>query len=366
MSPSVNTNHSFPVAEFTINKKKFKTNDKGYLIGSASIELTSGYEASMAVFKIYNAYDKTKNEFTANELADYVELGGEVEIKLGYSNELTGVFYGYVASMSYGFGEEGLPCVTVTAMDIKGIMMASNYSMQLTSQSFGEAVSEIFNKSPYKNMKLRKKISDTPDKRTGQQKETRNTVEMVAESDYEFVVKAGKRFHYEFYTHNRIVYFRKAKSQDRVMKLSVGKEIMTFDITYSLSGLVDQVEVRAMDTDTGQLITSAAKRQGRLSPGNKANKLLNKSRKVYIDSTAVSVRQAEARAAYLMETASFRFGSLECECVGNPDLYPGRFVKIENLGDVVSNQFYIQQTIHTINNKGFTTKVYGITDRLLD
>ena len=40
---------------------------------------------------------------------------------------------------------------------------------------------------------------------------TDKTVEMVAESDYEFVVKAAKKYNYEFFVSGGNVYFRKAK-----------------------------------------------------------------------------------------------------------------------------------------------------------
>ena len=146
--------------------------------------------------------------------------------------------------------------------------------------------------------------------------------------------------------------------------LGIGRGIVSFDIGYSLTGLVDTVEARSLDVGTGKMISASGKRNGKLSPGNLAVKLLKKSRMVYIDPSAVSQEQLNARSEYLLDTMSYRFGELNCECVGIPDLMPGRFLKISGLGQVVSNQFYITKVVHKIGEQGFGTTLTGSIDRL--
>ena len=189
----------FPVAEFTIKGKTFSKNKEGFLIENLEIELVCGFEASVAEFNIYHCFDQAAGQFLADKLSNYVELGAEIFISVGYLKELTEVFRGAVVGMEYGYENGDLPFVKVTAMDIKGVMMANCYSMQLKSRSYGEAVREILSKPAYTKLASDLKVSDTPDKKQKDDKASSYTVEMTAESDYEFVVKAAKRFNFEFY-----------------------------------------------------------------------------------------------------------------------------------------------------------------------
>ena len=79
---------------------------------------------------------------------------------------------------------------------------------------------------------------------------------------------------------------------------------------------------------------------------------------VYIDPTADSKKEAGYRAEYLAEDVAFRFGTLEAELIGLPDLVPGRYIKLVNMGDPVNNLFYIMSVKHTMNaEQGFSTRI---------
>ena len=111
-------------------------------------------------------------------------------------------------------------------MDIKGVMMASSYAQQISAASYSAAVEQIFARSVYsslmKDMSLQ--VTATPDaggatggltgglSGSAAGSSSPSTIEMVSESDYEFVVKAAKRFNYEFFADKQTVYFRPAKA----------------------------------------------------------------------------------------------------------------------------------------------------------
>ena len=55
---------------------------------------------------------------------------------------------------------------------------------------------------------------------------------MVAESDYEFVVKAAKKHNFEFFTECGQVYFRKAKSDTSIlMEIGPATGMHSFDVS---------------------------------------------------------------------------------------------------------------------------------------
>jgi hypothetical protein len=357
----------FPQALIELGGQEFKDKNAKLAVNDISVELTSGYEASVANFRIYGVYQQESGKFEYEDLKKKVLLGNALTVKLGYLGALETVFTGFVAGVNFVFSTGDMPYVEVTGMDVKGVMMSGSYAEQLTATSYGEAVREILRKTAYERLQEGSAItgisvSDTPDK-------TANdggayTVEMSSESDYEFVVKAAKKFNYEFFTDCGKVYFRAAKSGAAALPdLSVENGLLTFDIGYGITGIAEKVETRSVDAGTGKNISSQKKFTNNLSLGNHAKKLISGSRHVYIDPTIVSQQHADARAASLLETMSYRLGSLNCECIGLPEFRPGRFLNVTGLGSPADNKFYITGATHTISaDVGYRTKLIGCAD----
>jgi len=362
-------NFHHPVIVLKVNGKDFAKNKAGLVVSDIEVELTSGFEASIASFMIYNTFDTDNSCYRINDIKAYIMLGSSVEIALGYEKEAQIVFCGYISRVNFIYEEGDMPGVRVTAMDVKGAMMANNYSRQLTATTYGEAVREILNKGPYMSMsgsQIIKQVvvSDTPDKPLVPPvppKASDRTVEMVAESDYEFCVKAAKKYNYEFFTECGNVYFRPAKSNTEiVMAMGPAEGLRFFDIEYDITGLVETVKARSTDVGKAKLIEAQQKMNNKISIGNKAKKFVKKSEKVYLDATITSKEEAENRVNSLVEEISYRFGTLECVCIGLPELLPGKFFELKSMGSPPENKFYLHRVVHRMNqDEGFTTKLYG-------
>lgn len=355
-----------PVVVLNVDGKPFKKNKHGFAISDIEIELTCGYEASIATFSIYNVFNQETSKFKTEEVKKYICLGSAIEIAIGYGSVAKMVFSGFIARVNFFYERDDMPGIKVTAMDVKGIMMANNYSRQLTAKSYGDAVKEIFNKNAYVTMNTRQiirslEISDTPDKKANASKDNDRTIEMVCESDYEFVVKAAKKFNYEFFTENGKVYFRKAKSTNEItMELGPAAGLREFDVEYDITGLVEEIQARSMDNGNGKVIQATKKFSNKISMGSRAKQYLKNSEKVYIDPTITSLEDANYRVASLMEEMSYRFGTLECSCIGMPEILPGRFVKLDAIGYPPENKFYVYNVKHRINeDRGFETFITG-------
>lgn len=355
-----------PVAVVKVNGKEFSKNKANLILSGLDVDLSCGFEASCASFCIYNSFEKETGEFRFEEIKEYIFLGSSVEISLGYGESVKTVFVGFIARVNFICGEE-IPCVKVTAMDVKGIMMANNYAKQLLSYSFSDAVREIFQKNMYITMQERSiirdiHITDTPDKaKKTSDKEISQAMEMVCESDYEFVVKAAKKFNYEFFTECGCVIFRKAKAnQESLIEIGSGSGLKNFDLEYDITGLTETIQARGFDAGKAKIIQAKKKLNNTISKGNKAKPFIKKSEMVYLDSTITSQEEAENRVDYLMEEMLYRFGALDAECIGLPELKPGYFIRIKGFGKAVDNRFYLMNVRHVINeNEGFTSKIKG-------
>lgn len=343
--------------------------EKRYAISDVEIDLTCGMEASVAAFSLYRVYNQEIGSFeVTGPLKKCLVPGVKTEIALGYGTSAKLLFVGVVTRVNYHFDADEIPCVRITAMDVKGVMMAGSYARQLNAASYSAAVKEILERSAYASMQgsgiIREiRVEDTPDQGAPVPADgatvTERSVEMVAESDYEFVVKAARRYNYEFYTECGTVLFRKPrKDKDIRMVISPQCGMYRYDISYDVTGLVNKVTVRAVDAGKAKVMSSKVKNQASL-PG-KAKALLKGSEKVYIDASADSLEETGYRAASLMETISYRYGSLECEVQGLPEYLPGYFVEVSGAGQGADNRFYITRAVHRMSKDGrYTVRLEG-------
>lgn len=359
-----------PKTVVLVGGKNLSEDKNQFSISDVEIEMSAGYEAGMATFWIHDCYDSLTCTFKTQELQSYIRLGSQVTICLGYDLTVRKVFVGFIARVNFDFSANGgIPGVEVTVMDAKGIMMANNHSQQLKAQYYSDAVKEIFRKPAYSSLLQKKVITglsveNTPDKpaagTTGESKASDRTVEMVGESDYEFVVKAAKKFNFDFFIHGGEVIFRKAKSNPEIlMELTPETGIRGINMGYDITGLTAGIEVRCLDVGKGKVISSYKKNGNKISHGNLAKALLTKSKKVYVDPTTSSKMDADNRLDYLMEDMTYRFGTLEAEVVGIPELVPGRFIRVAGFGDSLSNTYYLQTVRHCYTEQGYVTRITG-------
>lgn len=361
---------SLPRASVQLGDEEFDSSATGMVLSDLHVELTSGYEASVASFRIYDVYEFSTGKFSYEKVKKQVVMGNAVTIRLGYLNQLETVFVGFVAGMAFGFEPGDLPYIEVTAMDIKGLMMGGSYAASLRATTYSAAVKEVLERMGQGKFQQMggivspPEITDTPDADGvsvgGQPKSSPITVEMVGESDYEFVVRAAKRYNYEFFVDRGKVLFRPAKKDTSLlMKMGARSGLRGFHIEYSLTGVVGKIEARAMDPGKGEVIAASSSYHN-LSTAGKAKQLVGKGARVYLDASVTSRKEAESRVSSLMEQMSYRLGSLEATCVGIPDLVPGRFIEVSGLGAPADNQFYLTAVTHTFTGDGgFRTEIKG-------
>lgn len=358
-----------PMARVLMGGKAFDSKSAGMALNDIHVEVTSGYEASVASFRLYDVYDPYTGKFLYDKVKKQIVMGNSVTIQLGYLNALETVFVGFISGVVFGCEPDDLPYIEVTAMDVKGVMMGGSYAAALKAATYSAAVKEVLDRTGEGRLKQMGGITDmeisrTPDAdgvSTGASRSSPLTVEMVGESDYEFVVRAAKRYNFEFFVDRGKVLFRPAKKDTSLlMKMGIRSGLRGFRIEYSLTSVVGKIEARAMDPGKGEVISANSKFNNTLSTGSKAKQLMGKGSKVYLDASITSREEAESRVASLMEQMSYRLGSLEADCVGIPDLTPGRFIEVEGMGTPIDNRFYVTSVTHDFTSDGgYSSHIVG-------
>ena len=83
--------------------------------------------------------------------------------------------------------------------------------------------------------------------------------------------------------------------------------------------------------------------------------MLGTSRQVFYEPGVKDAAEAKARAKARMDAVADQFGELECECVGIPELAPGRFVQLEKLSSQANRKYYVRYVRHVIDENGYRT-----------
>lgn len=358
-----------PIARVLLGDQTFDSGKAGMVVNDIHVEVTSGYEASVASFRLFDVFDPVTGKFRYESVKKQVVMGNSVTIQLGYLDTVETVFVGFISGVAFGFEPGDIPYIEVSAMDVKGVMMGGSYATALKASTYSAAVKEVLDRTGEGRLQqmggiTATEISRTPDAEgvsSGSAKSSPLSVEMVGESDYEFVVRAAKRYNFEFFVDRGKVLFRPAK-KDTSLLMEMGSRtgLRGFHIAYSLTGVVGMIEARAMDPGSGKVISAKSKFSNTLSTGAKAKQLMGKGAKVYLDASITSREEAESRVASLMEQMSYRLGSLSADCVGIPDLTPGRFIEVTGMGTPVDNRFYLTTVVHDFTGDGgYATRIEG-------
>ena len=366
-----------PVIKVEIDGQDVAETTEPLFVNELDVEQTSGFEASLATISLTGPYDSVSGTFNIEKTKKYMFLGSSVLIYTGYGVTYREIFRGFVARVHFVIppdNTDDVPTIELTAMDAKALMMANRHSKRLKAKFYSDAVKEVLQTNVFLTQKDQEQkdfitlnINDTPDKQEGQgeQGTTERRVEMVEESDYEFIVKAAKKFNFEFFIVGNNLYFVEAKSNTTpLIVLTPRTGLRRMDVGYDISGIVRSVEVRNIDMEEGKYVGDKKKATSKISLGSKAKPLVDKQALVYLDPTARSKTEAGYRAQYLMDSIDYRLGSINADFTGLPELAPGMFITLNVFGSPIDNNFYLTRVRHVISDNTYRTQIEGCANAI--
>lgn len=340
-------NFSAPSAKITVGSKKLLSG-KDVVIRNLEVELTCGYEASGCMFEIVGSYEPENSDF--GKEIDCIQIGESVEVEIGYIRRES-VFKGYVSHIEYSFGvEEGEYLVFVECMDAKGLLMKTRRMEFFTEKTADAVVGKILGEAPVSSYLSGKELDSCP------QEEVPFRSHMM--TDYELVVEQASKYGYEFFILQGKAYFRKKQKVTSVlMELSPRSSILNASLSLSAQPLAKKVVVRSIDENTGEQVQGEATMKGNFGKGSGSKKLMGESTQVYYEPGVKDANEAKTRAQTRIDAMADNFGEFQCECIGIPELAPGRFIKVTKLAGVADKKYYVQSVKHVLNINGYTTHI---------
>lgn len=342
-------NFNAPTIEVEVGSTKLIAGKK-LQITQLEVELTSGYEASGASFVVAGCYEGKKTDFS--DAVDKIQIGEKISISAGYI-KTEEIFIGYINQIDYCLGTSAeIASIRVECMDAKGLLMKNRRLEFFDKKKPGDLVREILMDKPVGSYLTGIDIS------AGPQEDVPLRTNM--QTDYDIIVEQANKQGFEFFIVQGKAYFReRRKVTSTIMSIDLGDGLFSARLSLSGQSLVKSVEVRSIDENNGKLVNGKANISGSFSQGSSASKMLGSSKQVFYEAGVADNAEAMRRAEARVETMAENFGTIECECLGIPEIGPGRYIQVNKLSKVMNQKYYITYVRHTIDDSGFHTVFRG-------
>ncbi len=269
------------------------------------------------------------------------DLGGSVEIKLGYGNNIETVFKGEITGLEPEFSVDRLPGLLVRGFDRRHRLLRGRKTLTFVKQKDSEIASKIAGDAG-----LTASVTDS--------KVTHEYVYQHNQTDLEFLLLRARRIEYELLIEDKKLIFRPVANADgEAMTLSLTDDLLEFSPRLTSMGQVSEVTVRGWDVKEKKEIVGKAKAGdevstmgGQKSGGKIAQSAFGESVELMSDIPVLTQAEADQLAKAKLNNLALGLITGEGVCYGRTDLRAGKVIKIEGVGKRFSGQYYVTRVSH--------------------
>lgn len=338
-----------PSIEVTLGGKTIDTSKVP--IKELEVELSAEGAAGTCSFTVDGLYDYENTKWK-NEIMKLIKAGAKLEVQGGYVKKYP-LFYGYVDEYTMEHTTAGAPRLAITGIDGLGFLMSCREPFYGGQKKNKEIITEILKKSVSAGFAKKFDVDGTH-----ALVEYATPVVKEQVDDFKFLRIMAERFGMVLTCINgELIFDALWKSSASIIKLTLGKGLLSFNKRVSLKGQVGKVVVWGRDINQKFIEGSATsvktggsgKSAAQLVPGLKGAVLREYSE--YARTKEECTRYAQAR----LDGLAMEFVSGDGKCIGIPELIPGRFITISGLADEVEGVYFISKVKHSFTSDGFFT-----------
>ncbi len=313
------------------------------VIASVSVD-TSLEKADTCSFTVTNAFDIESREF--KWLDQYLTIGKEVQIDMGYKDKLGTVFHGYITSVRYELSSWDQTSVVVSGMDYSFKLMKGIKSKVFSKVKDSDVASQVISGAG-----LTAKVDSTTI--------VHDMIQQVGISDYQFLSWLADRNGYEFFVSGKNVHFRKMhQNKSPSVTLTWAQNLISLYKEDDLNDQAGVVKVRSWDYKTKKVLTGQASAISKVDSGQDGKTVLGNVLGTVEDnymSEARTQAQADAEATAIQSSKAMKLVSGEAICIGIPQIRAGQYVQLAGLGSKLNKVYYVTSARHNIDESGYTT-----------
>ncbi|MEH1922429.1 VgrG-related protein [Nostoc sp.] len=316
---------------------------------------------AMFTLVIHNSYiptsDRPENKAWRHD--PLFKIGKKV--KLGFTSSTTldnnfqdevekTLIEGEITAMEVHFNEKSEADIIVRGYDISHRLHRGRYNRSFLNETDSDIVKKII-----QEVGIRPGDIDS----TG---EVNKYVFQENQTNMEFLQERAARNGFELFITEDKLNFCKPKIQES-LALEWLDDISKFSTRVTSAEQVSSVEVRAWDYTKKKLISQTANKEKQVTEtGNQlgsststAFSNLKSPKMIVVDKPVTSQNQAKAMAQALCDELGGEFVYADAKAAGNPEIRPGRVVKLKGMGDRYSGKYYVTETRHFYSQRVYET-----------
>lgn len=323
---------------------------------SITVDIDAGESAGGCSFTLEAQYDHKRRKWTNDLLSSHedlfstIKVGEELVIKAGY-NVKEEIFYGFVDDFTIKYAADSAPSLTVNGIDAKGYLMNAKDRKYMSEKSTSEIVKEILGECKEKGYAKRITVGTIQD----------YNVQLIEEEidDYRFLCFLANAHGFNFFVvDGELIFDNVLKSAKPITKLTMGVGLLGFQRTMSLRNQVGKVVIYGIDPKTLQAIKGEAKDANVGGSGKEAgdvagefDTMVEKETNMFVHTAEECQRLAQAR----FNKRAIEFVSGTGQCLGLPELIPGRYIELAGLDNTSNGLYFISKVTHEYGGDGYYT-----------
>ncbi len=319
-----------------------------YHIPGVEVELRADGTAGGCTFSIEGQYD-FKNQKWVNDAEKLLKPGAKISVRGGYKDR-SELFYGYVDDYSLDFKSDGLPSITVNGLDGLGYLMNMCAPIYAGEKKPKEIVESVLKKS--QSAGYAKSVT------VGALDGFETPIIKELSDDWQFLRMMSERYGATLFAVNgELIFDEVITKTSPILTLTVGRSILSFSRRVSLAHQIGKVEVMGRDVNQKPVkgIASSVTAGG---DGKSAAEWVSGLKESVLrvrSEYARTQKECEVLAQNRLNSIAMGFVSGGGECIGIPELIPGRYLKIDGGDELTNGTYFITRVIHRLRPDQFTT-----------
>ncbi|MCC8157035.1 MAG: hypothetical protein LIO54_07145 [Oscillospiraceae bacterium] len=321
-------------------------------ISQLEVELSADGAAGGCTFSVDGLFDYENRKWN-NDLASSVKAGAKLEISGGYVKKKP-LFYGYVDDYTMEHSNTGTPRLVVNGIDGLGFLMSCYEPYYGGQKNSKEIIRELLKKSVSAGFAKSVEVD-----RYNVLKDFETPLVKEQVDDFKFLRILAERYGMVVMGLNgELIFDALWKESASLIKLTLGKGLLSFNKRVSLKGQVGKVDIWGRDVKQ-QFISGSAESVSTGGKGKSAVQLVPSLKKTvlreysaYVRTTDECTQLAQAR----LDSIAMNLVSGEGQCIGIPELIPGRFITIDGLEDETEGVYFLNKVTHSFTMEGYYTR----------
>lgn len=295
--------------------------------------------ADLCSFTLAHPFYPEKGDFADMEWGS-IEPGSDLKLSIGWGGNGTiePLFVGTSRSIKADFTPESGGSVSVAGYGPLYEMMRGVVERSWSETTVADVAEEVLNE-----------YFSTVDVEGDGSK--RNRIIQHGQNDYRFLRELADEYGFEFYAERDSAYFTPRSSiggGDPEITLTYGNTLDTFSAEITTASQLETVEVRYWDMNAEKEIVGSA--SGGIGEGKEVFRIA-------CDSKEEADTIAEGKLAKLSMSRAKGYGETD----GIPKLVAGTVIRLEQLGERFTNNYYVTRASHKMGRAGYRTS-FDVTE----